>query len=121
MGRLLALLPSAAAVPLTREGLHRGWPGVWTSEGQARLWLAEQGGPEAVAAAVRENCLSAVTEDYGNATQTVFRAVLFRAEGARGPASLGLVREGTDPAEALAALLRRPVQVLAEYGAEAAA
>ena len=51
MGRLLALLPSAAAVPLTREGLHRGWPGVWTSEGQARLWLAEQGGPEAVAAA----------------------------------------------------------------------
>ena len=120
IGRLLALLPAAVAVPLTREGLHRGWPGVWTSECQARLWLAEQGGPEAVAKAVQENCLGDVIEDHVNATQTVFRAVRFRAEGARGPASIGLVREGTDPAEALAAVLRRPVQVLTDEAKVAA-
>jgi hypothetical protein len=117
MERLDRVLARAEAVPLTRTDLHRLWPGIWSSETEARQWLARQGGAEAVARS-RENCPGGVTKDHGNATGTVFHAIAFRPEGGRGPASWALVRSDVDPAEALARAMGRPVQILAEGGAE---
>jgi hypothetical protein len=117
MERLDRVLARAEAVPLTRADLHRLWPGVWSSETEARQWLARQGGAEAVARS-RENCPGSVTIDHSNTTGTVFHAVAFRSEGGRGPASWALVRSDVDPAEALARALGRPVQILTPGGTE---
>lgn len=111
MGRLMDLLPAAKAVPLTREALCRLWPGVWSSQGQARAWIEQQGGPEAIAARAADYCQDAVTMSLSNPTLTIFRPVAFRGEGARGASSWALVRADLDPAEALAEVMGRPVQV----------
>jgi hypothetical protein len=127
LDRLLELLPRATAVPLTERGLVSAFPGVWTSQRAARGWLYRMGGGEAVAKAVlsANYSLGPVTELICNETEGVtsapWRAVRFRAEGARGPASWALVREGLDPAEALSSVLRRRVQRQDDDGAEAGA
>jgi hypothetical protein len=111
MGRLMDLLPAAKAVPLTREALCRLWPGVWSSQAQARAWIEQQGGPEAIAARAADYCQDAVTMSLSNPTLTIFRPVAFRAEGARGASSWALVRADLDPAEALAEVMGRSVQI----------
>jgi hypothetical protein len=116
MERLWRVIEGGAeAVPLTEADLPRLWPGVWAGRKQAQRWLEKQGGAEAIAAVAvgRNYSPPTVTKDFSNARGGIIRAVRFRAEGARGRASLALVRADVDPAEALARAIGRKVQILA--------
>jgi hypothetical protein len=115
MERLWRVLGRGAeTVPLPEADLPRLWPGIWAGRKQAPRWLARQGGAETIAAAVveRNYSPSTVTIDSSNAGGGIIRAVRFRAEGARGRASLALVRADVDPVEALARAMGRAVQIL---------
>lgn len=112
ISRLWEIMAGADAVPLSAERLTAVWPQIWPSRDAAWAWLKNLGGAQAVARAASNYVEGPVTENLCHGILHLIRPVSFRAEGARGRPSIGLVREGVDPAAALARVMGRPVEVL---------
>jgi hypothetical protein len=113
VSRLQDILPRHEALPLVPEVMASLEPSVWSSALAAKLFLHRLGGAEAAARRASEKGYGPHIDSYYMSTVTFFRAA-----GARGRASVALVRVGVDAQAAVAAAMGRPVEIL---GAAAAA
>ena len=107
LSRLRDILPRHDAFPLVPEEMARLEPGIWASAWAAKAFLARLGGAEAAAR-------SAAEKGDGPHIDLIYMSTVtfFRAAGARGRASVALVRVGADAKAALEAAMGRPVEIL---------
>lgn len=106
LGRLQDALEKHDALPLVAEEMARLEPGIWATPWAAKAFLARLGGPETAARRAAEKGDGEHIDSKYMATVT-----FFRAEGARGRASVALVRAGVSPEGALSAVMGRAVRI----------